>query len=252
MYRFNVLRIMNLVLDFGNSFVKCAFFKNGKILEKKTFTSSSAGAELTGLINQYQPENAVWCSVSDTHKTLKEELTRCVPVVEVNYRMKLPFHNLYQTPETLGNDRIALVCGAALIYPNQAVLIVDAGSCVTFDLLSENGQYLGGSISPGLTMRYKALKHFTDKLPELKPQNQVKYTGSNTHEAIHAGVYQGFLYEIQARINQYISENEILTIILTGGDLDYLRIETKNLIFANPNFLLESLNALLDYNLLDD
>lgn len=243
---------MNLILDVGNSLVKCAFFQNGEILEKYTYSTSIGTFDIDKLILKHNPQKAIWCGVADSQNMLKSHLAQKVTTVEVNYRMKLPFQNLYKTPATLGHDRIALVSGAALLYPRRAVLVVDAGSCVTFDFIDEKGQYFGGSISPGLNMRYKALGHFTDKLPTLTPELFNNFTGSNTHEAIHAGVYQGFLYEIQARINQYVTENEFLTIILTGGDLDYLRIETKNRIFANPNFLLESLNVLLDYNLLDD
>lgn len=243
---------MNLILDVGNSLVKCALFQKGEILEKHTFSSDGGELDIDKLILKHSPKNAIWCGVADTQTALKSNLAQKVPTVEVNYRMKLPFQNLYKTPTTLGHDRIALVSGAALLFPHSAVLVVDAGSCVTFDFIDEKGQYFGGSISPGLNMRYKALGHFTDKLPTLTPEHFNNFTGSNTREAIHAGVYRGFLYEIQARINQYVTENEFLTIILTGGDLDYLRIETKNRIFANPNFLLESLNVLLDYNLLDD
>lgn len=243
---------MNLILDVGNSLVKCALFQKGEILEKHTFSSSVRAFDVDNLILKHNPQNVIWCGVSETQKALKAHLAQKVSMIEVNYLMKLPFQNLYKTPATLGHDRIALVGGAALLYPNRPVLVVDAGSCVTFDFINKNGQYFGGSISPGLNMRYKALNHFTDKLPVLSPVHFNNFSGNNTAEAIHAGVYQGFLYEIQTRINQYVAENEFLTIILTGGDLDYLRIETKNRIFANPNFLLESLNALLDYNLLDD
>lgn len=242
----------SLVIDAGNTFVKYAVFEEKLMLEKQTFPFSKSLEGLAALFNKYRPHNAILCAVSDVHGSLLAELKTQIKVLEVHYTMKLPFQNRYTSPASLGNDRIALVSGAALLYPKEPVLIIDAGTCVTFDLINAQAEYYGGSISPGLQMRYQALHHFTGRLPGLNPKADAGYAGTNTQEAIHAGVFTGFLYEIQTRTAQYLAENENLTIILTGGDLEYLRIETKNRIFANPNFLLQSLHALLDYNLLDD
>jgi type III pantothenate kinase len=169
-------------------------------------------------------------------------------VFVISHKIKVPFTNDYLTPETLGYDRIALVSAAASQFPDKNVLVIDVGTCITYDFLNSEGHYKGGSISPGIDMRYKALNHFTEKLPLLDANTPQSLTGNSTQTSIHSGVINGVAFEIDGIIDAYKQENQDLTVILTGGNAHFLRDRLKNTIFANPNFLLEGLNFLLEQN----
>ncbi|MGB2316775.1 MAG: type III pantothenate kinase, partial [Flavobacteriaceae bacterium] len=141
-----------------------------------------------------------------------------------------------------------LAAAATQQYPNTNTLIIDAGTCITYDFVDANSQYLGGAISPGLQMRYNALHNQTAQLPLLQPSDTNSYIGSTTDTSIHSGVVHGIVQEIQGVISTYSSDYLDLTVILTGGDANFLLKQFKISIFANSNFLLEGLNFLLDYN----
>ena len=178
-----------------------------------------------------------------------EFLKNKTELVIITQETKFPFINKYQTPITLGLDRKVLVAGAVLKFPKQNCLIIDAGSCITYDFVDANSNYFGGAISPGIQMRYKALNNFTAKLPLLEKEYPLQFIGNSTNQAIHSGVVSGILFEMEGFITSYLREFEYLTIILTGGDTDFLAKRLKNTIFANSNFLLESLNLLHQYNI---
>ena len=163
-------------------------------------------------------------------------------------KLKISLKNLYTTPETLGLDRLALVAAATQHYPKTNALVIDAGTCITYDFVDANAHYFGGAISPGLKMRYKALNNQTAQLPLLQPSNLKSYIGTSTEASIHSGVVHGIVQEIQGVISTYSSDYSDLTVILTGGDANFLCKQFKISIFANSNFLLEGLNFLLDYN----
>jgi type III pantothenate kinase len=165
----------------------------------------------------------------------------------ITHKSKFPFTNLYSTPETLGIDRMVLAAGATLMHPNQNRLIIDAGTCITYDFVNSEDQYLGGAISPGIKIRYKSLNNYTSKLPLLSLSEEFDIIGNSTKSAIHSGVINGVLFEIEGFISQYSLKNQDLTIILTGGDTEFLAKRLKSTIFANSNFLLESLNILSIY-----
>ncbi|WP_439132866.1 type III pantothenate kinase, partial [Polaribacter sp.] len=184
---------------------------------------------------------------SISEKTL-EKIAHLVPLTRVSAEMKLPFKNLYSTPKTLGVDRLALVFAAVLKYPNQNILIIDSGTCITYDFVNKQRKYFGGAISPGIEMRYKALHHYTAKLPLLEIKQPTNFTGDSTIESIHSGVVNGVLQEIKGIIEQYKNKYLDLTVVLTGGDANFLSKQLKSSIFANQNFLLEGLNKILIFN----
>ena len=161
---------------------------------------------------------------------------------------KIPFKNSYATPKTLGMDRVALATAAFYQNSGANTLVIDAGTCITYDMMNDYGEYLGGAISPGLRMRYSALHEYTAKLTLLEPQDILDIIGNSTNASIHSGVLNGICREIDGVIGQYQSRFEDLTVILTGGDAQILSKRLKNTIFANSNFLLEGLNYLLEYN----
>ncbi len=170
-------------------------------------------------------------------------------MIELNHQTKLPFINKYLTPKTLGVDRLALIAAASSQFPNENTLVIDAGSCITFDVLNEFGEYFGGSISPGIEMRYKAVNHYTANLPLLSKSESIPELGNSTENAIHHGILNGVIQEIEGVIGQYKTKYQKLTVVLTGGDTIFLAKNLKSSIFAIPNFLLEGLNRILIHNI---
>jgi type III pantothenate kinase len=142
-----------------------------------------------------------------------------------------------------------LVAAAVFKFPNTDVLIIDAGTCITYDFVDAEACYHGGAISPGIKMRYKSLHTFTENLPLLEPDNMNQLIGNSTETSIHSGVINGVINEIDSIIGQYRKKNKDLTVVLTGGDVNFLANKLKNGIFANPNFLIEGLNEILIHNL---
>ena len=240
---------MNLIIDVGNSLMKLAVFSDGKLQTKVTSEKNNFLNILQDIINEYT--GLKQCIVSSVGSFSEEELRvlkQNVPVLVLSHQLKLPFNNEYATPTTLGVDRIALVSAAARQYPNENVLVIDAGSCITYDFLTSENKYLGGAIAPGIEMRYKAMHHFTANLPLLKAEAPEKLIGDSTNYSMHIGVFQGVISELEGFIDRYIENFSHLTVILTGGDAHFLRDSIKNDIFANSNFLLEGLNYILEIN----
>ncbi len=240
---------MNLVIDVGNTLVKLAVFDSGILKHKKTCVKTDFSPTLAEFSENFNSiTNSIVSSVANLSDHQLSKLEQLCNVLLLDHETKVPFKNKYGTPKTLGIDRIALVSAAAHTYPDTNVLVIDAGTCITYDFLNSENEYLGGAISPGLAMRYKSLHTFTDKLPLLEPNNPKGVTGNSTATSIHSGVVNGILFEIDGFIKAYKNHYENLTVILTGGDAHFLRDTIKNDIFANSNFLLEGLNHILEYN----
>lgn len=240
---------MNLIIDAGNTYVKLAVFEKGRMLHNESAELSNLVKKTENLIVDYPKiEQAMVSSVVHLNKNALSNLSKLVVVQVLGPKTKAPFKNLYATPKTLGVDRIALAAAAYNKYPNQNSLIIDAGTCVTYDMINNKGEYLGGSISPGINMRYKALHNQTSKLPHLSKEIPEDLTGNSTESSIHSGVVNGICCEIDGIIDQYSTRYKDLTVILTGGDAQFLSKRLKNTIFAQSKFLLEGLNYLLDYN----
>ncbi|WP_417885150.1 type III pantothenate kinase [Zunongwangia sp.] len=240
---------MNLVIDLGNTFAKTALFQGDKILEVFKIPRMDFSRKIEKILSNYpEIKKAVVCSVLRDTEPIKKKLKN-YPILDVSENPKLPFCNKYSTPESLGNDRIALAAAAAHQYPNQNCLVIDAGTCITYDLLNQNKEYLGGGISPGLRLRFDSVHKFTEKLPLITvDNNHLKLVGTSTEESLRSGIQLGFVAEIDGMISNYKSEFKDLTVILTGGDNQFLSKRLKNSIFANSNFLLEGLNHILEYN----
>ncbi len=239
---------MNLIIDVGNTLVKLALFQGDAIIGHKEFPKSKIYIEVKKLVRAKQPKQAIISNVGKIPESVMERLTDLIPILKVDSTIKLPFKNLYKTPETIGSDRLALAAAAAVQYRNTNVLVIDAGSCITYDFIDKDGNYLGGGISPGLSMRYKALNTFTAKLPLLKPSAPDALFGDTTVSSIHSGTFGGLLKELDGVISDYKKNYTDLTVILTGGDAKLLANRLKNSIFANSKFLLEGLNSLLEFN----
>ena len=241
---------MNLIIDIGNTRTKLAVFEANKLVEKQIVSSEKILKKIKKIFSEYPISTSILSSVQKKDEKWLSFLKENSNFVMLNSQTKIPFTNLYQSPNTLGVDRIALVAAAVKLYPNKNVLVIDAGTCITYDFVNQKKEYYGGIISPGIKMRYKALHHFTGKLPLLEP-TLYKGEGNTTKTAIHNGVLKGVYYEIEGIINEYQQKNDDLTIVLTGGDKKILSNLLKSIIFANPNFLLLGLNHILNYNLND-
>lgn len=240
---------MNLIIDIGNTSIKLAVFEQNKLLETRRCSVEKLPAEVSNTCSQYSKiKQLLVSSVIEFSDRLFSELSQYGKVYVLHHKLKMPFKNLYTTPETLGLDRLALAAAATQQYPKTNSLIIDAGTCITYDFVDANANYFGGAISPGLQMRYKALHNQTAQLPSLQPSDLNSYIGTTTETSIHSGVVYGIVQEIQGIISTYSSDYLDLTVILTGGDANFLLKQFKISIFANSNFLLEGLNFLLDYN----
>jgi type III pantothenate kinase len=181
----------------------------------------------------------------DLKRVLSEEFEQ---FIELDHLTKLPIENLYETPETLGKDRLAAAIGANELFPDQNLLVIDAGTAITYDLVSEKNQFIGGNISPGLEMRFKALNHFTGKLPLVSYSDVFQPIGKNTIDAIRAGVQNGILYEVDQNIDAFNRNYQNLRIIMTGGDSNFFDKKLNYSIFVNFNLTLIGLNRILEHN----
>ncbi len=244
---------MILAVDVGNTRIKAAVFEGSTLLDTFVFLKTELEKSIQNILNKYKKiSHLVVSSVSDVEKQAFINFESAVNIHFVSHKDTFPFVNCYETPQTLGIDRMVLAAGATLQFPNQNRLVIDAGTCVTYDFIDENNNYLGGAISPGLRLRYEALHNYTAKLPLLTLENPKHFTAKSTSESIHSGVVNGLICEIDGFINQYKAQYSNFIIILTGGDTDFLAKRLKNTIFANSNFLLESLNQTFQYKIKND
>ncbi|WP_026704525.1 type III pantothenate kinase [Flavobacterium soli] len=244
---------MILTVDVGNTRIKSAVFENNILLEQFVFDKKELQKKIEIILKKYQ--NITDLVVASVGTISKEDFLVFENTIKINFithQDSFPFLNSYETPLTLGIDRMVLSAGAVLKFPNQNRLVIDAGTCITYDFIDSGDNYLGGAISPGIRLRYESLHNYTAKLPLLTIENPENFIGSSTHESIHSGVVNGVVHEIDGFINQYKEQYSKFTIILTGGDSVFLAKRLKNTIFANSNFLLESLNHTFQYKVKND
>jgi type III pantothenate kinase len=240
---------MVLAIDIGNTRIKAAVFKESTLIDVLFFDQKEFNSTVDFILHKFEKISAmVIASVGHLEKSDFLKYSAKITVFYITNKDKFPFTNLYSTPETLGIDRMVLACGAMLQFPNQNRLVIDAGTCITYDFIDSNNNYLGGAISPGIKLRYEALHQYTAKLPLLSRKYPENFIGNTTHDSIHSGVVQGVIHEIDGFIAQYKEQYAKFIIILTGGDTEFLAERLKNTIFANSNFLLESLNQTFQYN----
>ena len=239
---------MLLILDIGNTNIKYALYENDEC-QHIGVLDSEEDSDFEEIKNIHPITHIFY---SDVRRRFSNRISTIFPTVKktslTTDLLKFPFKNNYTTPETLGSDRMALMAAACFKYPKQACLVIDMGSCITYDFIDADAVYYGGSISPGIRMRYKALHKHTARLPELPPRQPESILGQSTEASIHAGVYYGIIAELEYQIDTYVEKHSNLKIILTGGDHIRLSKSIKKPIFAEPNFLLEGMQALLQYN----
>ena len=244
---------MVLTVDIGNTRIKAAVFEGSNVVESFVFEKNELEKEIEKILKKFQNcSDLVVASVGNVEKQSFLNLKKELKIHFLTHEDVFPFLNKYATPKTLGIDRMVLASGAALQFPKQNRLVIDAGTCITYDFIDENDNYLGGAISPGLRLRYEALHNYTARLPLLTLEYPESYIGNSTKESIHSGIVNGFVYEIDGFIDEYRANFSNFIIILTGGDAEFLAKRLKNTIFANSNFLLESLNQTFQYKIDND
>ena len=239
---------MKLILDFGNTYQKVALFQKTNLVELKTFNNIGLGDLITFTQNKKDIKSAIISSVINYPGEIREFLKTKYLFFELDNNTPTPVLNKYQTPESLGKDRLAAIIAANKMFSGQNALVIDAGTCITYDIINSKNEYLGGGISPGISMRFKSLHNFTEKLPLQDSREDQNLIGQNTQESIFSGVLNGVLAEVDGIISQYQRNFSNLKIILSGGELKYFDKRLKNNIFAVPNIVIIGLNLILDFN----
>lgn len=236
---------MDLIIDIGNTRIKYASIVSGAIQTKGYCVED----ELKNVLNSFQGKvgRLMLSSVKDVRKELLKKVQEEFPNSFIlTSDMKMPFKNAYQTPQTVGADRLALTSGAMFVFPRQDVLVVDIGTCMTFDFIDANAVYHGGAISPGVQMRLKALHEFTGKLPLVELREPKDLIGKSTQESILTGVVNGMLKELDGIIDAYKLRYPAVKIILTGGDSAFFDKKLKNSIFADADILIKGMYFILE------
>ena len=238
---------MNLVIDIGNTAVKVYLFKNNEIFKKEVLNENNLIHSLKSFpINDIS--NIICSSVTKSYKDQLSEIFK-----KSNYydfsdnKLKLPFKNNYET-KTLGQDRIGLISSVVMKFKDQNSLVIDIGTCITYDFIDSKNIYYGGAISPGIRMRYSSFNDYTSNLPLVKFQDVNKTIGTNTEESLHIGVNNGIVGEINQYINNLKKSYSEFNVIITGGDSMFLLNKIKNAIFADQDFLASGLNYIIKLN----
>lgn len=242
---------MNLVIDIGNTIIKLAVYELNQFVERQVATDEDFSEVLQIIVDSYPKIDwAIWASVREYPSNWSAILPEGATLIKLDSSTRVPFENCYETPKSLGNDRLALAAAAVALFPDKNVMVIDAGTCITYDLINAEGQFLGGAISPGLQMRFRAMHNFTGKLPLLVPETRVRNDkpGSTTNQCMQLGAVKGMAYEVEGFVKAYRDKYKVLTVILTGGDSEFLSNTLKNSIFAPSNFLLTGLNRILEFN----
>ncbi|MGI6815976.1 type III pantothenate kinase [Bacteroides sp. KG123] len=239
---------MNLIIDIGNTMAKMAAF-SGKTIVEVVYDSNCTLDHLPEFCRKYSFEKAIVATVIDIGGQVRERLkTLSFPLLWLDEKTLLPVENLYETPLTLGYDRIAAVVGANEQYPGRDILVIDAGTCITYEFIDAAARYHGGNISPGMQMRFKALHRFTGRLPLVAAGGRLLPMGKDTDTAIRAGVLKGIEYEMAGYIRAMKHKYPELLVFLTGGDDFSFDTNLKNIIFADRFLVLKGLNRILNYN----
>ena len=240
---------MNLVIDIGNSISKGAVFEGTSCLF--VLNREVIGPEDIRDLLKKNP-GIEHCIVSTVRKEppafagLLSE--RGIGLLMLDHKTPLPIRNRYRTKETLGYDRIAAAVGANAQFPGEDILVIDAGTAITIDFINADKEFIGGNISPGMHLRFRALHEFTGRLPRVEPGDQDTLLGTDTEQAIRAGVQNGIILELDGYINEQKKRYPLLKVLMTGGDALFFDKKLKNSIFVDLNLNLFGLHRILEHN----
>ena len=244
----NCKEMFQLCIDQGNSSTKIGIFDHNTLIHQAEYKQFSEN-KIIEIKNNFQIQSAIISSVISDNEVLLHLLQiHFKQFVVFNHKTAVPIENKYLTPQTLGLDRLAAMVGAQFLQPNKDLLVIDAGTAITYDFLDRNKLYSGGNIAPGIEMRLKSLHDYTHKLPLIKAEPYDELLGNDTKTAILAGVLQGIQFEMDGYINTLKIKYPELSIFLTGGSTFYFDTKLKNLIFAEKKLVLIGLNRILNFN----
>jgi len=239
---------MNLCIDQGNSSTKVGVFDDNVLIDYFAIEELSE-VEIEKLFERFVIDACIISSVTMKYDELLDILNKKnIFLVQLDHNTVVPIVNKYETPHTLGKDRLAAIVGAVFLEPGNDLLIVDAGTAITYDFVDANGVYWGGNIAPGLSMRLRSLHEFTQKLPLVEPVVDSPLIGNSTDSALISGALHGIVFEIDGYINALKIKYPKLSVFLTGGSIFYFDTKLKNPIFAERNLVLIGLNRILQYN----
>lgn len=240
----------HMIIDIGNTRMKVALYVDSQLDGVLTF-SNRAHRQVAELIENAEAEHGIISNVTNLPQPLTEMFHKNLNILSFNGSTPVPIKSDYETPETLGTDRIANAVGAQKAYPGKNVLIIDFGTCIKYDVIAADGTFKGGAISPGVQMRFKSMYQMTGKLPRIKEWDESEeiWPGLTTRSSMISGVIQGVHAEILRYIDISNEHYNNLTVIATGGDFAFFDKAFKNIIFANPYLTLQGLHEILLYNI---
>jgi type III pantothenate kinase len=236
-----------LCFDFGNTRLKCAVFNNNDLVDMLVMENNDVST-IQQLIYQYRPAYSILASVIDHNPGIETLLSSATKFHKLTYKSKLPFTTAVGKPETVGADRLALAAAAVHLHPKKHNLVIGLGSCITFNFINKFHEFLGGSISPGLEMRFRAMNEFTAKLPLVRPDWNFPLIGYDTTTNLLSGVIMGMSKEIDGIVDEYTLKYSNFNVLLTGGDMGFFVPHLKNEIFADPHLMYKGLYAISKTN----
>ena len=236
-----------LCLDFGNTRLKAAIFEDDRFTEEIVLPNDELST-LEVLLGKYEPDKAILSSVINHNPAIEELLAAKTRFHKLSHLTRANFTTPVGKPETIGSDRLALAAAAVHFFPGKNNLVIGMGTCITYNFINQYNQFIGGSISPGMEMRFKAMQVFTAKLPLVHPEWNFPVIGYDTKTNMQSGVIAGISFEIAGFIEFYASKYGNFNAVLTGGDTLYFAGQLKNRIFADSNFLFKGLYALSETN----
>lgn len=236
-----------LCLDFGNTRMKAAIFENGH-LTNSIVLSGDTLEQINTILDEHQPEKSILSSVIHHNTAINDLLEEKTSFHVLNHLTKLNFTVPVGKPETVGADRLALSAAVVHFYPGKNNLVIGLGSCITYNFINKYNQFLGGSISPGLEMRFKAMHEQTALLPLVEKDWNFPLVGYDTKTNLLSGVIMGMAKEIEGIVEEYEKKYSNFNVVLTGGDCTYFERLLKKRIFADPNLLYKGLYAISETN----
>ncbi|HEY4877410.1 MAG TPA: type III pantothenate kinase [Puia sp.] len=238
---------VTLCFDFGNTRLKCAIFSDEKFSEEILLDNDNEET-IQSIIQRYKPEKSILSSVINHNAAIENLLQHATHFHKLNHLSKIPVTTPVGKPDTIGADRLALVVAAVNIFPGKNNLVIGLGSAITYNFINKKHEFLGGGISPGMEMRFKALHTFTAKLPLVKPEWNFPLVGYDTKTNILSGVIIGMAKEIDGTIDVYAEKYNNFNVLLSGGDIHYFADRLKNKIFADPYLIYKGLYAISEFN----
>ena len=239
---------MNLIIDQGNTVTKVAIFKTDVLVETFLYEVFNADICASLLATRSIKKCAFSTVINSSDEVLNYLKNRIPEFLFVNEKALLPVRNKYKTPRTLGKDRLAAAVEANHLFPGCDVLVIDVGTAITYEFVDKNASYHGGSISPGISMRFKALNKYTDQLPLVDRFGDLPEMGYDTETAIRAGVIHGVIFEIKSYIKLFLEKYPDIKVILTGGHTRYIESQIGFKVYVDINLVLKGLNRILNYN----